>query len=209
MVYAADSANPAGSVTAVILAGGHSRRMGTDKSFVLLDGKPLIQRVIERVSTLNIDTLLITNAPEKYAQFSLPSYCDIIPELGAIGGLYTALTHCPTDFAVCVACDMPFLNPTLLQHLVDLRAGFQAVAPRIAGQIEGLHAVYHRSCLDVIRQQIDRRQLRLSDMYEHLDARFVDEEQLRAIDPDLRSFDNLNTPDSLNRAQRNSQGAVD
>ncbi|MCC6803963.1 MAG: molybdenum cofactor guanylyltransferase [Anaerolineae bacterium] len=206
-----DSASPddANAVTAVILAGGRSRRMGTDKSFVLLDGKPLIQHVIERVSALNTRLMLITNAPDKYTQFNIPSFRDIIPDLGALGGLYTALHHCPTPYAVCVACDMPFVNPTLLQHLVDLRDRYQAVAPRISGQIEGLHAVYSRSCLDVIQQQIDRNQLRLGDLFAHLNARYLDDAQVRTLDPELRSFVNLNTPDHLNQAQRRSNASPD
>lgn len=206
-----NTASPAHAlaVTAVILAGGRSRRMGTDKSFVLLDGKPLIQHVIERVSALNVRLILITNSPDKYAQFSIPSYRDIIPDRGALGGLYTALHHCPTPYAVCVACDMPFINPALLQYLVDLRDGYEVVAPRIAGQIEGLHAVYHRSCLDVIRQQIDRNQLRLSDLYAHLNARYLDDAEVRSLDPELRSFVNLNTPDHLNQAQRPSNASTD
>lgn len=189
-------------VTVAILAGGHSRRMGTDKSFVHLDGKPLIQHVIERVSALTTGVMLITNSPEKYARFDLPMHADVIPESGALGGLYTALTCCPTEYAVCVACDMPFLNPQLLQHLIDQRGGYQAVAPSVDGQIEALHAVYCRSCLSVIRHQIDARQLRLSDLYSHIRARLVDAAELRRIDPDLRSFVNLNTPDSLSHAQR-------
>lgn len=189
-------------VTVAILAGGHSRRMGMDKSFVLLDGKPLIQHVIERVSALNSGVMLITNSPEKYTRFDLPMHADVIPESGALGGLYTALTYCPTEYAVCVACDMPFLNPQLLQHLIDQRGGYQAVAPSVDGQIEALHAVYSRSCLSVIRQQIDARQLRLSDLYSLLHAKLVDAADLRRIDPDLRSFVNLNTPDSLSHAQR-------
>lgn len=196
--------NHASDVTAVILAGGRSRRMGTDKSFVLLDGKPLIQHVVERVSTLNIRLMLITNSPDKYSRFDIPSYRDIIPDLGALGGLYTALQHCPTPYALCVACDMPFLNPALLQRLIDLRDGYQVVAPRIDGRIEGLHAVYSRSCLDVIEQQIDQNRFRMSDLFSHLNARYLDDTHVRSLDPELRSFVNLNTPDHLNQAQRRS-----
>lgn len=187
-------------MTVAILAGGHSRRMGTDKSFVLLDGKPLIEHVIERVSSLHSPVILIANAPEKYAQYDLPLYSDIYPERGALGGLYTALYHCPTEYALCVACDMPFLNSRLLQYLAALREGYQAVAPCVGGQIEGLHAVYSRSCLDSIKQQIDSQHLRLGDLYPLLRARFVSEGEIRPLDPDLRSFVNLNTPESLRSA---------
>jgi molybdopterin-guanine dinucleotide biosynthesis protein A len=199
-----DTPNAVNPVSVAILAGGQSRRMGTDKSFVLLDGKPLIDHVIERVSALSSGIILITNSPDRYARYDLPAYSDIIPNCGALGGLHSALHHCPTEYVVCVACDMPFLNPNLLQHLVDLRDGYQAVAPRIAGKIEGLHAVYNRSCLNVIEQQINARKLRLSDMYAHLHALLLSEAQIRALDPDLRSFVNVNTPDSLSQVQRGS-----
>lgn len=80
-------------MSAAILAGGQPRRMGTDKSFIVLDGKPLIGHVIDRLKPLAIPMIIITNQPEKYAQFALPLFEDVIPNKGSLGGLYSAVTY--------------------------------------------------------------------------------------------------------------------
>lgn len=188
-------------VTIAILAGGQSSRMGTDKSFVLLDGKPLIRHVIERVSQLNVPISLIVNAPEKYAAFDLPLYQDVFRDCGSLGGLYTALHYSQSESVMCVACDMPFLNVPLLRHLISLRSGYDAVTPCVAGKLESLHALYSRNCLDLMRSRIERDQLRISDLYGQLHALIVTEPMLRVFDPELRSFANLNTPQQLSQAQ--------
>ncbi len=118
-----------------VLAGGKSRRMGTDKSFVLLNGKPLLQHVIERVSELQLPIMLIANEIEKYAGFGLPIFSDIIPNVGSLGGVYTALQQTSAEHTrtLCVACDMPFLNPTLLRYLIDQSLEYDVVVPFIDG----------------------------------------------------------------------------
>ncbi len=110
------------TLTVAISAGGKSSRMGTDKSFVPLLGKPMIERVIERVSSLGQnETILITNRPDEYAYLKLPMFSDVLPEKGSLGGIYTALHYSTSEYTLCVACDMPFLNPKLLRYMIALR----------------------------------------------------------------------------------------
>ncbi|MBN8638418.1 MAG: molybdenum cofactor guanylyltransferase, partial [Anaerolineae bacterium] len=125
-----------------ILAGGQSRRMGTDKSFVRLNEKPLLQHVIERVSALQLPLVLIANDPAKYADFGLPVITDVLPNAGSLGGIYTAVQHGDAEYTLCVACDMPFLNPALLRYLLDQATGVDAVVPFVDGTAHALHAVY-------------------------------------------------------------------
>lgn len=182
-----------------VLAGGKSRRMGTDKSFVLLNGKPLLQHVIERVSKLQVPIMLIANEREKYAAFGLPIFSDIIPNAGSLGGVYTALQQSSAKHTrtLCVACDMPFLNPTLLRFLIDQSSEYDVVVPSIEGQAQGLHAVYSPSCLPIMKQQIEGGDLTIQHIFQQVKTRFVGEDILRTFDPDLRSFVNLNTPTDL------------
>lgn len=189
-------------VTVAILAGGLSRRMGTNKSFLSLAGKPLIQHVIERVSALRLPVILITNTPEQYAHFGLPMYGDVYPQCGSLGGLYTALHSSLTDYTLCVACDMPFLNVDLLRYTLDLRSGVHSVVPYIAGNYESLHTVYHRTCLPVIQEQLERGRLRIHDIYIHLQVRLVTEVEIERFDPEQRSFVNLNSPDDVAHIQK-------
>jgi molybdenum cofactor guanylyltransferase len=190
------------SIAVVILAGGRSSRMGEDKSFLPLHGEPVIQHVIRRVKTLGFPILLSTNQPEAYQQLNLPMFPDVIPERGSLGGLYSALIHSPAAYTLCVACDMPFLNPDLLRELIALRSGCDVVVPRIDGRPQGLHAVYSQSCRLSIRRRIERGDLKISQLYADLRTRFVEEDHLRRFDPELRSFVNINTPAEFTRARQ-------
>jgi len=182
------------SVTIAVLSGGQSRRMGTDKSFLLLRGKPLLQHVIDRVRQLNCEIILIANDVERYRSFELPTYPDVIPNTGSLGGLYSALVHSSTDWTLCLACDMPQVNPTLLRYLISLRADYDAVVPRTGGVLQALHALYHQRCASVIREHLQQRQLKISQVIELLSVCFVDDDELCRIDPENHSFINLNTP---------------
>ncbi len=188
------------AITVAVLAGGASRRMGVDKSFVELGGKLMIQRTLEQVQALQAPLLLVTNAPDRYRQFQVPMVGDVVLGKGSLGGIYSALVHSTTPYTLCVACDMPFLNVDLMTYLVSLCSGFDAVVPVVDGQPQGLHAVYHRRCAKVIRQLMDRNALRISDLFDQLRVRLVGESALRLLDPELRSFTNLNTPEELAHA---------
>ncbi|GIL13213.1 MAG: hypothetical protein BroJett038_19330 [Chloroflexota bacterium] len=188
-------------LTTAILAGGRSRRMGSDKALLVLKGKPVLRHVIERAALHGAAIILIANEPEKYASFGLPIFPDVKLGAGSLGGLYTALAHSPTDYALCVACDMPLLNTNLLIYLAGLREGYDAVVPRIEGRPEPFHAVYRKTCLESIRSRLERGQLRVSDFYQDVSTRYIEEADLRQIDPELHSFLNINTPDDLARVQ--------
>lgn len=196
------SSREGSAISVAVLAGGASRRMGTDKSFVELGGKPLVQHTLERVRRLDVPVLLVTNTPERYAHFGAKMVADVVPGKGSLGGIYSALKHSKSTYTLCVACDMPFLNVDLLKYLLSLRAGFDAVVPMIDGQPQGLHAVYHQRCAEPIRELMDRDELRISGLFDRLRVRLVGEAAMRAIDADLRSFTNLNTPEELTRARR-------
>lgn len=173
--------------------------MGTDKSFVLLNGKPLLQHVIERVSELKLPVMLIANEREKYSEFGLPVFADIIPNAGSLGGIYTALRQGDDEHTrtLCVACDMPFLNPLLLRSLIEQSWAFDAVVPFVDGTAHGLHAVYSPSCLPIMSLQIESGDLTIQRVFPQVKTQFVGEQALRSFDPDLRSLVNLNTPTDL------------
>lgn len=191
-------------VTVAILAGGQSRRMGMDKSFVLLDGKPLIQHVIDRASQLETPLILIANDVERYQQFDLPVYLDVIPGAGSLGGLYTALIHSKSDYTLCLACDMPQVNPALLQYLITLKDSYDAVVPRVNGVAQSLHAIYHQRCLPIIHEHIQHGKLKISRVIDVLKTRFVDDTELSRFDPEGVSFMNLNTQADLTEFTHNT-----
>jgi molybdenum cofactor guanylyltransferase len=186
-------------VTIAVLAGGQSSRMGRNKSFILLDGKPIIQHVLDRVRQLNYPTILITNTPDQYAEFDLPLAGDVLPGSGSLVGLHAALYHSPSAHTLCVACDMPLLNVNLLRYLIDLRHEADIVVPLVAGRPENLHAVYSRDCLPMMAHQIADDNLKVNRLHTKLNVRYVDESGLRVYDPHLHSFFNINTPEDVAR----------
>jgi molybdopterin-guanine dinucleotide biosynthesis protein A len=192
--------------TVAIMAGGKSSRMGSDKSFVRLLNKPLIEHVMERVSDLGQDeTLLITNRPADYAHLKLPIYTDLLPDKGSLGGIYTAIYYSRNEYTLVVACDMPFVNPKLLRHMIGLLSEqdgpFDVVAPRVDGYPEGLHAIYGKACLSPIRKQLELGQFKVIGFYPEVRARYLDEAECMPIDPKGHSFLNVNTPEEIRWAE--------
>ncbi len=185
-----------------ILAGGKSSRMGQDKSFVELDGKPLIEHVISRTADLGqTETFIGTNRPDDYMHLGLRVVSDILSDKGALGGIYTAIHENPSDYTLVIACDMPFVNPDVLLLMLNLCTDHDVVVPRIDGYPQGLHALYKKTCLPYIREKLDANRLKVIGFYESVKIRYLDESDYQAIDPDGRSFTNLNTPDQLADAQ--------
>jgi molybdopterin-guanine dinucleotide biosynthesis protein A len=193
-----------------VVAGGKSSRMGRDKAFVPLQGKPLIEHVLERTRPLPAAHIfLIANRPADYAYLGLPVYPDVLPEKGALGGIYSALTHSPTDYCLVVACDMPFLNTALLQRLISLcdespQEMPDAIVPVFGDRPQGLHAVYRRTCLEPILEDLKRDRLKVIGFYERVKVRYLYPEEYRDLDPQGRSFRNINTPDELRNAESES-----
>src|SRR3972149_8425898 len=118
--------------TTVIISGGKSSRMGTDKALLEIGGKTMIEQIIAQTAGLGGDQVVITNTPERYAFLTLPMFSDVLPDKGALGGLYTAIHSASRPYTLTLACDMPFVNQPLLKHMLSLTPDFDAVIPRIA-----------------------------------------------------------------------------
>jgi molybdopterin-guanine dinucleotide biosynthesis protein A len=191
------------SLTVAINAGGKSSRMGTNKSFVPLLGKPMIEHVLERVSDLGQrETILITNEPELYAHLGLPMFSDTLPDKGSLGGIYTALLNSRGEYTLCVACDMPFLNPALLRHMIALiTPETDVIVPRVDGYPEGLCAIYSQRCLEPISRKLEADRLKIIGFYDDVRVRYLDEAEWQPFDLRGMSFRNINTPDELRGAQ--------
>jgi molybdopterin-guanine dinucleotide biosynthesis protein A len=175
--------------------------MGTDKAFVPLLGRPLIEEVIARVAELGVETVVVTNRPDEYRYLGVPLVGDIVPDQGALGGLYTALHAARAPHTLIVACDMPFLQRELLAYLISLRADYDAVVPRLGGRPEPLHALYAKSCLEPIRRNLEARSLKIAAFFSDVRLRYVGEPEIDRFDPQHLSFLNVNTPDELANAQ--------
>ncbi len=186
--------------TAVIMAGGDSQRMGADKASLLLDGQTLLQRVTATMR--QIFPQVILSVRKLRPETELPQVCDEQPDGGPLAGLVTGLGYITTPWAFVVACDMPFVVPEVVEQLAQRCAGCQAVVPVVQGYPQPLAAFYARSCLDAIRAHLDsggKNSLRA--VLEKLEVCYVDEAEMLAADPGLRSFFDLDTPQDVARAK--------
>lgn len=189
-------------VTGVVLAGGRSSRYGKNKALVKVNGVPLIERALRTMGSIFEHVVMITNTPEEYAYLKVPMFQDIIQGLGPLGGIYTGLKVIPDQTGFFVACDMPFLNPNLIRHMVAIRDDFDVVVPKISGWVEALHGLYTVKCRGSIESLIQSGTYQIFQFFSSVSVRFVDDEEVRRWDPDLRSFLNINTPDELRRLQQ-------
>jgi molybdenum cofactor guanylyltransferase len=192
-----EAITPVKDTAGVILAGGKSRRFGSNKAFADMNGRPLIDRVISVLRPIFDELLIITNSPDEYAYLGLPMHEDLIKGLGPIGGIYTGLEKIQNSRGFFVACDMPFLNENLIYHLVKLSEGFEAVVPKIDWKMEPLHAVYSKECLPAIRELIGTGECMIHRYFQRIRVRFLNEDEIKLYDPMLRSFYNINKPDEL------------
>jgi molybdenum cofactor guanylyltransferase len=187
-------------VTVAIMAGGKSSRMGVDKSFVLFQGRPMIEIVRERVAGLGDETLLITNKPDEYAYLGLPMFGDIYPDHGSLGGIFTAVYYARHPHTLVVACDMPWLNRPLLEQMLSLRTTADVVVPRWEKFPEPLHAIYSKACLGPIEENLQAQRLKITAFFGRVTVHFVERETIAQFDPDGRSFSNINTAADLAEA---------
>ena len=189
-------------LTVAILAGGKSSRMGTDKSFVRVLGRPLIEDVLAQVAGIGAETIIITNRVDDYRTLGLPLFADVLPDKGALGGIYTALHSSSLPHTLCVACDMPFVVRPLLDYLISLIPEADAVVPRLNGEAEPFRAIYSQVCLAPIRAALDAGKMRVISFFPAVRVRFVDEPEIDRFDPGHLSFFNVNTPEDLEQARR-------
>ena len=181
-------------VSGVVLAGGRSTRYGKNKALVEFHGTPLIERVLGVMRPIFRHVIIVTNTPDEYSYLELPMYQDIIKGLGPLGGIITGLRAIP-DSGFFVACDMPFLNQELIRHIVEIKADFDVVVPRISGNLEALHALYRTGCQSKIEDLINSGIYQVFRFFNEVSVRYVDEDEVRIFDPDLRSFLNVNRPE--------------
>jgi molybdopterin-guanine dinucleotide biosynthesis protein A len=190
-------------ISAVILAGGKSTRLGRDKSFLLVDGQPLVARVVERVSFLSDDLIVVTNDAARYEPLALPAR--LVPDErrgeGSLMGIYSGLKAARHPQSLAVACDMPFLSLSLLRYMLSVAEGYDVVIPRIGGFLEPLHAVYSKACLPAMDKLLAQGRRQIIAFFHEVRVRYVEEDKVDRFDPQHLSFVNVNTPEDWERAQ--------
>jgi len=195
-------------LTVVIQAGGMSSRMGEDKALKPFLGRPLIQRVIDRLTPIADELIVTTNRPADYQFLNLRLIPDLKPGRGALGGLYTAIASASSPLVAVVACDMPFASTVFFEGASRLMVEEDAdvVIAKTDEGYEPLHALYRReTCLPAIESAISADQWKVISWFPQVTVRTLAPDEVKSFDPSGLCFWNLNTPEEFVEAERRAQ----
>jgi molybdopterin-guanine dinucleotide biosynthesis protein A len=195
-------------LTVVIQAGGMSARMGEDKALKRFLGRPLIQRVIDRLSPIADELIVTTNRPAEYEFLNLRLIPDLKPGRGALGGLYTAIASATSPLVAVVACDMPFASQMFFEGALKLMVEEEAdvVIAKTDEGYEPIHALYRReTCLPAIESAIDADQWKVISWFPQVKVRVLTSDEVKLFDPSGLCFWNLNTSEEFIEAEKRAQ----
>ncbi|MFA5629252.1 MAG: molybdenum cofactor guanylyltransferase [Dehalococcoidales bacterium] len=190
-------------VSAILLAGGKSSRLGTDKAEVKLNNESvMIQLIAEKLSELTDDIVVSSNG-KFYEAITVPVkwITDVKPGAGSLMGLYSGLLAVKHDFAIAVACDMPFINLGLLKYMISLPRDYDALLPKIDGKTEQFHSIYSRNCIPRMEKFLDAGNLKITAFLKDINVKYLSEDIIDKYDPRRLAFFNVNTAEQLSEAQ--------
>lgn len=193
-------------MNAIILAGGKNERMAKEKAFLKLEGKSIIEIVIEKVQPLFEEVIVVTNFPKKYKHLKVRIVKDTIPHCGPLGGLYSGLKESKSHYNFVTGCDMPFLKILLIKHLIDNCRGNDITIPKFDGFLEPLCAIYSKNCLKSIKEELNKNNLTIRSFFNKVRVKYIPKKDLLRFDLDLISFFNINTPKDIAKAEKLFKG---
>jgi len=183
------------NIGAIILAGGKSSRMGTDKGLLMLNNKPMIGYIIETLLQITNDIIIVSNNNE-YAKFNIPIYTDLIKESGPLAGIYTGLIHSKHAKNIVISCDVPFVSVELLNFLIKNSENNDVIIPTNNNKNHQVIGVYDKSCASIFKEELANNQRKMKLALEKVNLKIIDANQFNS-----KEFTNINTPIELNEIQ--------
>lgn len=205
--------------SAVVLAGGQSRRLGHDKRRLRLWGErgpTLLERTVATVGALCPDVVVVLNDPAAWPALPGRLVPDRYPDGGALGGIFSGLTAAAHQHALVVACDMPLLSPPLLAAMLARPRDYDVLAPRALSpgvtrnslDLETLHAIYGKGCLGPMGEALAAGRRQIAACFPRLRVVTLEPAETRAHDPGGHAFLNVNTAEQLAEAVRALRGGA-
>ncbi|PWJ47958.1 molybdenum cofactor guanylyltransferase [Faecalicatena contorta] len=186
------------NVTAAVLCGGKSRRMGFDKAFLMDEEQYLLLQTVRELQILFEQVVLVSNTKAKFEDRTgfreIPILEDFYIEKGPIGGISTALQEVQTEYIFAMACDMPLPDVSLIGRMYRKLGRKQVLVCSHEGKLEPLFAFYHKSCLPAFEEQIRKNELRPRSAFSSLEV-----EMYHLSGEEKRSIVNLNTPGDVQK----------
>ena len=188
-------------VNAIILAGGKNSRMeGKDKAFLEIEGKPIVEHLINKFKVLVNEIIVVTNNPERYSAYPVKLVSDEKPGLGPLMGIYCGLKASSAGYNFVAACDMPFLDAGLVKYMIDSSDAYDALIPEIDNRLHPLCGLYSRDCLAVIEEMLAQGRRDVRSIFPKLKVRYLAKEELDKFDQGLLSLVNINTKDEYEKS---------
>jgi molybdenum cofactor guanylyltransferase len=190
-------------LTGIVLAGGEGRRMGRDKALLVLGGRSLLERAVERVAEVCDEVIVASSRheAEEWTGVRARFVPDETPGLGPLGGLQAGMRAASYDHVLLVACDMPFLSVPLLAAMRGTPRDYDALVPRTGDVWHPLHAIYSRRCLPVIDSLLRNGPASMRALIESVSVREVPFQVVSRFNRDRWSFVNVNDPGDLEIAR--------
>ncbi len=164
--------------TGIILAGGKSSRMGTNKALLELNGRRIIEGIAETLRNITDEMIVVTNTFADYEFLQLPMVEDNWKGMGPLAGIEAGLTASNTEHNLIVACDMPFISVELGRYLLTCLDESQAAVPVIEGTRHPLFAAYRREVLEEARKSLEKNELRIGQLLKNVDVKIITEERI-------------------------------
>jgi len=179
---------------AVILVGGKSSRMGRAKALLPFDNEPLIAHVVRRLKSWFPEIIVVAAPDQELPELSAVLVRDEIAYQGPVSGIYHGLKAATKDVCFVTSCDAPFLNFELIDHLLEQISDYDVVVPFWQERFQPLHAIYRTSVVPLLKEQLERGELRPIFLYDKVRTRKIQEAEIRRLDPEGLSFLNMNSP---------------
>lgn len=198
---------PRPTCCAIILSGGLNSRMGgRNKAFLKIGRRTILDRLCQTLQPFFQEILLVTRQPDLYTRHHLKIVQDIYSARSSLTGIHAGLTHAPTDFALVVPCDAPFIKPALIQTILDeIEPQYDLIIPLCNDFFQPLCAVYSRRCIPLIENQLDQGDFKITNFFDRVHLKAIPQGTLEKADPQLLSFFNVNTPDALRASEELTQ----
>lgn len=181
--------------SAIILAGGENTRYGDNKALIDLGGKPLIKIIIDKISPLFNKVYVVTNnTSDYYSLDNIEIVKDLYPEnRSTLEAIYSGLKASDDKDNMVFACDMPYLNTNLIQDMINNIKDYDLVMPVIKGKPVTFHTIYTKNCLPVMEKALEKKHKKVSRIFRELNVKYIQEDKLKELDPDLNSFFHIKT----------------
>ena len=189
--------------TGVILSGGLANRYeGIEKALLRVGGDRILDRIYAIYRELFDEIILVTNNPEKFLAWDLLIVSDLFPIRSSLTGIHAGLFYMSNPYGFISACDTPFLKKEMVETIIGkIEAHIDIVMPETTAGFEPLCAAYSKRCLEAAQNHLEREKLKITKTFRKNRIKTISERALRKIDPELRSFFNINTPEDLARAE--------